>query len=366
MEHEGYQDKLSQQSSNEAPMMPQGIRPGEIPPFHKLGEYVFQDMCRDIFDAETDVAVCEIYGTRGQSQDGIDLLAYRNNGDGVEVGQCKCYEKFEPNEINTASDDFFAYWDDHWSKEDVKRFILFVGSDLSKTQQQNKILEQIKRFKSFGIAYEAWSAAKIRNKLRPHEGIVRTYCVPPDHWVQVICGAASPTSSTLTSSEPQTSVIVSKALLSQLDQLVAHASTHVEQQMELMRKAWREGKRDEAVNWVKDLKGNHSLWSPLSPEAKAKVLRFEASLEIDITGEVKRAKQLADEALLLCPSSDQARLRSLIARKESGAEEAIKILDGHEDIDSLNLKAAFLLEMGRIQESLAVLNIGSGGPESDE
>ena len=85
---------------------------------------------------------------------------------------------------------------------------------------------------------------------------------------------------------------------------------------------------------------------------KAKVLRFEAALELDLTGDVGRAKQLADDALEFAPSDDQARLRSLITRRESGPEEAIKILEGRKDIDSLNLKAAFLLEMGRVQEYL--------------
>src|SRR3990172_5874792 len=103
-------------------MMPPGIRPGETPPFHRLDEYIFQELCRDLFDHESGIAVCEIYGVRGQAQDGIDLLARRSNGDGTEVGQCKCYEEFSPAKIRQASDEFFAYWDKHWSKEDVKRF----------------------------------------------------------------------------------------------------------------------------------------------------------------------------------------------------------------------------------------------------
>lgn len=64
-------------------MMPPGIRPGENPPFHNLGEYVFQDLCRDLLDAEPDVDTCEVYGERGQTQDGIDILAYRRDGDGI-------------------------------------------------------------------------------------------------------------------------------------------------------------------------------------------------------------------------------------------------------------------------------------------
>jgi hypothetical protein len=345
--------------------MQPGILPGKTPPFHELGEYVFQGLCRDLFDAEPDIAVCEIYGTRGQSQDGIDLLSYRRDRDGMEVGQCKCYEKFPPKDIETASDDFFAHWENRWHKEDIKRFILFVASDLSRREQQDEINRQRKRFKGFQISYEAWSAAKIRNKLRPHEGIVRTYFTTyPDYWVSVICGATTPPSvKTFGIHETQTEVVVSTALLSTIEQLAGNMSSQTEQQIELVRKAWREGQRDQAVKWVNDTKNNQTLWPHLSPVVKAKVLRLEAGLEMYLTGDIERSKQLADEAFKLSPSDDQARLRSLIARMESGPEEAIKILEGREDIDSLNLKAAFLLEMGRVQECLATLNPKNRGSE---
>src|SRR4051794_34531365 len=105
-----------------------GLRPGAPPPLHTLGEYPFQELCRDLLDAEPEIAICEIYGTRGETQDGIDLLAHRRNGDGIEVGQCKCYADFPPQEIRKASQDFFDHWD-HWSTEDVRRFILFVACD---------------------------------------------------------------------------------------------------------------------------------------------------------------------------------------------------------------------------------------------
>lgn len=59
------------------PNMSLGIRPGQLPPFHELDEYIFQDLCRDIFDAEPSVATREVYGLRGQAQHSIDLLAHQ-------------------------------------------------------------------------------------------------------------------------------------------------------------------------------------------------------------------------------------------------------------------------------------------------
>jgi hypothetical protein len=150
-------------------------------PLYEIEEYPFQEMCRDLFDAEPDIAVCSLYGVRGQFQAGIDLIAYRKNGTGIEVGQCKCCRAFRPNEIKKASEEFFKHWD-HWSEEKVKRFILFVACDLSTTQQQNQIRKERKRFADSGIEYEAWGAKEIRNKLNPHSAIIFRYLKNPGNY----------------------------------------------------------------------------------------------------------------------------------------------------------------------------------------
>lgn len=161
----------------------------------------------------------------------------------------------------------------------------------------------------------------------------------------------------------QTSIVV---LANQLDHLAARMSGETEQRLELMHAAWREGRRDEAVTWLKNLKSDATVWPVLSPQVKAKLLCFEAGLELDVTGDFNRAKQLADEAEALAPSDNQTRLRALIAYRETGPAAAIELLEGQEDIDSLNLKAALLLEMGRADESLAVLNLEEIGPEAND
>jgi tetratricopeptide (TPR) repeat protein len=340
-----------------------GIRPGQIPPFYDLDEYIFQDLCRDLFDTEPCVDNCEVYGVRGQSQDGIDLIAYLAMGDGIEVGQCKCYRDFPPREIRKASDEFFDYWEDRWSEENVKRFVLFVACDLSIRQRQDEILEQKKRFSRFKIKYEAWSAAKIRNKLRPHRGIVSTYLIPPEHWVSVICGGAPILSPPEGGIGEQESGVVSRALTTRLEQLEEYLSGETEERLELMRKLCQEGKRGEAIDWLNRLKSNTSKWNALSSEIQAKLLIFEAGLVLDTTGDIKRSKLLADQALDLAPSENQTRLRAHFAWREQDPGTAIEILKGHNDVDSLNLKAILLLEMGQVDESLAVLSFADSGDE---
>jgi hypothetical protein len=85
------------------------LNPSSPPAFHKIGEYNFQRLCRDIFAEEETVATCDIFGRRGQKQKGIDLLAPRRDGVGNEVAQCKCYEHLGTSEIEEASDRFFEH-----------------------------------------------------------------------------------------------------------------------------------------------------------------------------------------------------------------------------------------------------------------
>lgn len=335
-------------------MMQLGIRPGQTPPFHNLGEYVFQDLCRDLFEAQSGIATCEVYGTRGQSQFGIDLLANRVNAEGREVGQCKCYENFSGTKILQASDEFFKHWE-HWSEKKIKRFILFVASDLTQRQCQDEIIKQQKRFAQVGITYEAWSAATIRNRLRLHSGIVTSYCKPEKYWVEEICGTLTSEFSSFGISEEQSTVVVNSALVNQLDQLSTHLTGQTKQDLDEMRRSWREGRRTDVIKWVKSLRNNGVLWPIISSKEKARVLCFEARLELDANNDINQAKQLADEARILDPSDNQARLRAVIAYHETGPETAIPYLNSEKDIDALNLKSALLLDTGKIDESRAIL-----------
>lgn len=141
--------------------MEPGIGVGQPPPFHRLDEYAFQGLCRDLFDAEESVETCEEYGTRGQKQYGIDLLAHRADGDGLELGQCKRYASFTPEQIVAVGQEFFKNYGHgkRWRPGTVKRFILFVTSDLSSTDHQETISDEKDRFKASGIRYEAWPSA---------------------------------------------------------------------------------------------------------------------------------------------------------------------------------------------------------------
>ena len=330
--------------------MKSGMRPGQTPAFHELGEFVFQDLCRDLLDAEPDITNCEVYGKRGELQYGIDLLAQRKGG-GIEVGQCKCYEEFPPAKIKEASDDFLEHLE-RWSKANVKRFILMVACDLEKTLRQDEVLRQTERFRERGIEYEAWSAAKIRNKLRTRPDLVANYCKPAEVWVQEICGKSLPAVSTAAGNA---TVLVPAMLMAQMEALAGHLSNAKERELEQAREAWREGRHTEAVSWVRVVKTQGSLWSSLAPAVRAKILRFEASLMFFHSEGIEQAKALATEARALAPYDDATRLDALWAYAEHRIEDAVLLLEGRRERESREFLAGLLIEAGRLSEAWQLL-----------
>jgi hypothetical protein len=221
------------------------------------------------------------------------------------------------------------------------------------------IREQRKRFAGYGIEYEVWPAPKLRNKLRSQKGIVSTYCKPEAYWILEICGEVLPVHTGSEGSKGHITVNVDVALANKIEQLSSKLSDEIDRQLEQSRVALQEGRKDAAGLWVKAVKADGQLWADLSPQVKAKILVFEAILTIDTAKNIELVKKLADEAQTIDPNVVQHRLRALITYKERGPNEAIKILAGHEDIDSINLKAAFLLEMGEAEQSLSILSFES-------
>jgi len=154
-------------------------------------------------------------------------------------------------------------------------------------------------------------------------------------------------------------------LANQVDHLAALLSEEADRGTEQALEGWREGRRDEAVRWVAKWKDDTATWLSLLPERKAKILCLAARLELDV-GNIDRAEQLADEAKQLAPAQSQARLRALIARRRGESERALALLENEQDIESLNLKAALLLEVGRTDEGLAILSFSGQGSNSND
>lgn len=325
-------------------MIPLPTAQGELPDFHALDPLVFQALCRDLYQVEPNISTAEVFGTPGQGQRGIDVLASHRNDHGISVGQCK---RIEVNALNVkliqnASSEFLEHLD-YWRDRNVKRFILFVAPDASRKEISEEHLRQRAEFLRLGIGYEIWGQALIVNKLRPHPGIARTYLRDP--WTEVICGNS-------VGRFPQESLLVERVLHTQLEVLAGHVSTAAENEVEELRILWREGHRSIATEGIARLR-DAGRWQAFPSRLQATIARFEAQLALE-SGDVARAQAIGDEAERLDPTAN-LRLRALIARRRFGFDDALAILGDPEDVDAITLKAGLLLEANRVTDSLSVL-----------
>lgn len=331
-----------------------GISRDASPQFHELDEFKFQRLCCDLFAEEPTVATCDVYGTRGQQQFGVDLYAPRRAGGGVELGQCKCVRRLSAREIKKVSDDFLEHWS-RWSPEDVHRFILFVACDLDSTQQLNQIAAEKKRFQALGAEYEAWSAGTIQQKLRPRPGIVATYLHPPDYWIERICGATSAAPGGYASSTVQGSETLFAAVMAQSEVLTAFVASGTQEDLERARQALREGRPQDSRQWVEGIRRNTTIWQSLPTQVRSKILKLECSIELETTGDLERAKALAREAQDLAPEDDHSLLSAWIAYHEAGPTAAEAELAGNSSQDGINLRAMLALQIGRADQSAELL-----------
>ena len=308
-----------------------------------MDEYTFQELCCQMMDAEQHIRNADIYGIRGQRQYGIDIIARRVEG-GIEVGQVKCVKTFPKSKINQAAMVFMDHWESHWKDKEIKRFILFVACDLTRTEQQDEINEWGVKFGKLGIVFEAWSPRIIQTRLSAHPEIVSRYFEPSEYWVKKICG------SELKQFSPQSSSI--DRFLESQSRII---NQYVTKDTEKVAQFYRQGKRETALNIINSIKNDSIRWTVLDENSKAKVLRFEANLILYERDGISKAISLADEADSYHKPDGPSQLRTLIKWVEKGPEPALKYLENCHRKDIALLKTHILIALARVDEAGTLL-----------
>lgn len=140
------------------------------PPLKRVGNHCpwrrswqdFERLILRLVRREGEVVECSVYGTPGQAQGGIDILA-THSGQAVlrQCYQCKKVAEFSPADIVSAVDKFLA---GKWA-QDAREFVLCVSISLESTQLQDELDRQRYLFKS-GIALSVWDGSNGRRDLR--------------------------------------------------------------------------------------------------------------------------------------------------------------------------------------------------------
>jgi hypothetical protein len=162
---------LSAPPDGEFPSLPIDTRVQTLP-FCELTWENFERLIRRLVDRESTISACWIYGTPGQTQYGLDILAARKQApDEFCCYQCKRIKDFSGDDIKKAVDKFLVgKWVDK-----TRSFVLCVSSALSKTEQVDEIANQHARLAAVNINFEVWDGSEggqLAQKLKRYPDIV--------------------------------------------------------------------------------------------------------------------------------------------------------------------------------------------------
>ena len=150
-----------------------------------LGELAWEDferLCLRLVRREEDVEYCQLYGTRGQDQAGIDLYARKSTSSKYTVFQCKKVRQLGPALIEKTVDEFI---EDGWADK-TDTFVLCTSENLTSADRADKVREQSELLGKKGIAFTPWDLGAISEKLKAHPDLVHDFF--GTGWVRVFCG----------------------------------------------------------------------------------------------------------------------------------------------------------------------------------
>lgn len=324
---------------------------------YQLGEDQFEHLCSELHGVQKGIAACDLHGTRGQADLGVDHIAVKLQGDGIEVGQSKCYKDFDENNLQKSVEPFIENID-HWKIQKVKRYILFVACDVRRTQLHEQISSQRKVFKQKGIKFELWSGKTIERNLAPHRAIVEKY-IDSKEIVNIICGSISPD---VQSFKYRKLELAFEAVSSQRLQLADALSKAKYDQLENFREMYRQGHKLSAFEGLRKLylEGQQD-WSNLAPALCGRILRTFALYNLHINKDFAASKEYIDTARKVDPEGDETIWNIVSTYHREGVKSAFILAETSPTLDATNLQASFLLELGKSEK---VLNLFRSLPKT--
>lgn len=143
-------------------------------PFLKIGWEKFECLLKRILENVEGLRHVQLFGTPGQSQSGIDIIAKDPYGKTVAL-QSKRYQKFSASDMRKAVQNF--------SLPQVDRLIIAVACEIRETNAVNEFHRQIEEIKPVDL--ELWDASKLSKILREKPEIVIEFF--GEEWASRFC-----------------------------------------------------------------------------------------------------------------------------------------------------------------------------------
>ncbi|WP_119789534.1 NACHT domain-containing protein [Flavobacterium anhuiense] len=150
-------------------------------PLEKLSWEDFEKLCLAIVQLEYSINDCEMYGIKGQAQEGIDIFARQNNGRYMSY-QCKRYQKFNVGDLDKA----VTYFKSKKFLKQSDRLYICTSCEWNKTQIQEKFESLHAELKIEGIDLVKWDKIQISRILKDNPQIV--YDFFGEAWVKKFNG----------------------------------------------------------------------------------------------------------------------------------------------------------------------------------
>lgn len=136
-------------------------------PLEKLSWEDFEKLCLAIVQTDYSINDCEIYGIKGQAQEGIDIFARQTNGRYTSY-QCKRYQKYDSSDLENAVEYFKSK--DFYSKSDY--LYLCTSCEWNKIQVQDKFEILKNELEKENITLVKWDKIQLTRLLKDKPQIV--------------------------------------------------------------------------------------------------------------------------------------------------------------------------------------------------
>lgn len=151
-------------------------------PYQELEWDDFERLCFRIIKTDSSIEHCQIFGKRGQNQEGIDIFARKKDNDKYNVYQCKRVKRITPASIKKIVRKFT---EGDWKSKSIS-FALCTSQNLKSTSLIKEYETQNKKLKKLGIEFIKWDTEELNDKLKHNPLIV--YDFFGVEWVKLFCG----------------------------------------------------------------------------------------------------------------------------------------------------------------------------------
>jgi tetratricopeptide (TPR) repeat protein len=145
-------------------------------------------------------------------------------------------------------------------------------------------------------------------------------------------------------------------LFSQVAALTTEISGAASVDLDRFQTAWREGRRSEVRTWLKSVTTSRQRLRAMHPTVASRILRFAAAVAFEDGDDVADVETFLAEARTLDPTGDDIRIRAVLLSRKGNRDAALALLETSLTPGATNLRAALLLEAGRLSDAQTLLS----------